>query len=70
MAFLAIYCLLKHGVGVKHTLTTIAKIRGDSMDLSPPLAAGLQQLQETFAREKEKRLAERARMSPILSLAF
>lgn len=70
MACVAMYRLLKHGVGVKHTLMTMANIRGDSMDLSTPMAAGLQELQEAFAREKEKRLAERARMAPILSLGF
>ncbi|CAN0409480.1 unnamed protein product [Hapterophycus canaliculatus] len=40
------------------------------MDLSSAMATGLQQLQEDFAREKEKRLVERARMAPILSLGF
>lgn len=70
VAFLAVYRLLKHGVGVRYTLSSISNYRGDSMDLSPAMATELQQLQEKFAREKEKRLAERARMAPILSLGF
>ncbi|CAM9277635.1 unnamed protein product [Scytosiphon promiscuus] len=70
VAVLATYRLLKHGVGVRNTLSAIARARGDSMDLSPAMATGLQQLQEDFAREKEKRLVERARMAPILSLGF
>lgn len=67
---LTAYRLLKHGVGVRNTLSTIARARGESMDLSPSMAAGLQQLQEDFAKEKEKRLVERARTAPILSLGF
>ncbi|CAM9159713.1 unnamed protein product [Ectocarpus fasciculatus] len=70
VAMLTAYRLLKHGVGVRNTLSTIARARGESMDLSPAMAAGLQQLQEDFAKEKEKRLVERARTAPILSLGF
>ncbi|CAM9893070.1 unnamed protein product [Ectocarpus sp. 12 AP-2014] len=48
VAMLTAYRLLKHGVGVRNTLSTIAWARGESMDLSPAMAAGLQQLQEDF----------------------
>lgn len=44
-AVLAVYRLLKHGVGVRNTLSAIADARGDAMDLSPSMAAGLFQLQ-------------------------
>lgn len=44
-AVITAYRLLKHGVGVRNTLSDISRARGDSMDLSPSMAAGLQQLQ-------------------------
>ncbi|CAN0148094.1 unnamed protein product [Pylaiella littoralis] len=69
-AVITAYRLLKHGIGVRNTLSAIAWARGDSMNLSPAMATGLQKLQEDFAKEKEKRLVERARMAPILSLGF
>lgn len=70
VAVITLYRLLKHGVAVRNTLSVLESARGDSMDLSPAMAAGLQQLQEDFAREKEKRLVERVSMAPILSLGF
>ncbi|CAN0204731.1 unnamed protein product [Ascophyllum nodosum] len=70
VAVVAVYRLLKHGVGVRSTLSAVASARGDLMDLSPAMAVGLQQLQEDFAREKKKRLEQRARLTPILSLGF
>lgn len=45
VAVITAYRLLKHGVGVRNTLSAIARARGDSMDLSPSMATGLQQLQ-------------------------
>lgn len=70
IAVVAVYRLLKHGVNVRDTLSTIARARGDSMDISLAIEAGLYQLQEDFALENERRLVERARTASILSLGF
>lgn len=70
VAVLAVYRLLKHGVAIRHTLTAISKKRGTLMNLSGSMATGLQRLQEDFDTERNKRLAQRARMAPILSIAF
>lgn len=70
VAVVAVYRLLKHGVNVRNTLSIIVSARGDSMNLSLAMEAGLYQLQEDFALEKERRLVERARTSSILSLGF
>lgn len=40
------------------------------LTLPLPVGACSDRLQEDFAKEKEKRLVERARMAPILSLGF
>lgn len=70
VAVVTVYRLLKQRVNVRDTLSIIGRARGDLMDISLALEAGLYQLQEDFALENERRLVERARTSSILSLGF
>ncbi|CAM9159322.1 unnamed protein product [Chrysoparadoxa australica] len=64
-----VYRLLKMGVGVTHSVQLAADNR-PQVQLTQAIASGLSELQDSFDNNKCKRLQERVRTTPILSLGF
>jgi protein-tyrosine phosphatase len=68
-AIWAAYRLLRGGAHVTDTVAAVAAVR-KSVRVAPAVAVGLQQLQDDFEEERNRRLKQRVRTAPILSLGF
>jgi protein-tyrosine phosphatase len=65
----AAYRLLRGGAHVTDTVAAVAAVR-KRVRVAPAVAVGLQQLQDDFEEERNRRLKQRVRTAPILSLGF